>query len=1749
MTTKIIFKKAGRIFLYLLGTIFLMIIVAFIYINTSSGKRFIKNKIQSFLQHKLNTKVVIDSLDFSLPKWVELKGIYLEDEKKDTLLYGGQISVDINMLHLISGNIDIGKVAVKNMYANISRSENDTVFNYQFIMNAFAGATKVNTLPADTAALKITFKKLLLEDIRVKFSDNYAGNNFTVHIKNAAARLNQFQPDRMRFGIDDFAASGIGFFMITSKAPAAPVSTNNAAINLFLNAGNINFTDIKIRYQNKVNGMYYFNAIQYLGISKTSLDLADENARLGKVILDSSSIYFTSPKLASIKIADSTTTTTGSNWKIAIDMLRLSNDRVVYNDNNIAPRGGFDYSHIALKNIDINTGKIFYSADSILADIHQLAFADKSGFKIDTTHADVHYSTKGIEVRSLYIKTPQSVIQNKLVIKYNDLKKITTSPQNSIVDIQLKNTVVAVNDIYLLAPFVKKYMPEEKFTNKHIDISVDVKGTLKELNIPLLQLAGLDGTRINAKAILYNVTDTKSLAYDVTIFNSSLPKSDIIKFIPPGRINNELMNKLPAVVSFGTHLKGNSKNSTAAVDINSTGFSLKGKGTVKNINNPSALQYDIAIGSSRIERSFIEALVPAGTIPPNITLPKRMLLTGTVKGDMNNVQPNLTLGGTYGVASVNGFVHHFKDAQKASYDLSFTTQNFEVGKLIKQDTVIGSITFNGYAKGNGLNYKTMNAVIKTNVQKVGFKKYDYKNILLNAVLKNGDIESNGSIDDQNIKLQYNATANVKDQYPSIQTNIKVDTIQLKPLNLYPDTLNASFNAVLKATDLNPASMDVYAKIDSSKLTIHSQRYALDSIIAKAKTTNGVNAISLVSPLADIKANGKFAYDKIGSSLLSYIDKYYHITDTVLQNTAPQQISFDGVIKKNAVVESLAAGFEYDNIIFKGSFSSNESDSALQLKANVPYLVYKTNRISNGTIDITSLNNNISGAINFDTLHFGTNSFYKTAINATVAGDSLSIAALTKDSKNTDRFAIGAYITQQNKGYTFTLKDSLLLDYKKWIVAPNNKVTWSPEGILVKNLLVQFNGSKLSAASRENMLNSPIDVIIDNFKIKDITSMINSDTLLASGTINGKFSIAEFNKKLPAFTGNIKVDSLLFMQQLLGNITLFTEKSGENSITAKMDLTGNDNNVEVKGDYYLNDDARQFDVTMNVINLNMKTIQAFSQGNLVRSSGRINGNITVDGTFTEPHWNGAINFDTTRFSIAKLGTSYAIGNQKISFNYPVISLNNFSIKDSANNGLVMDGEITSKSVTEYNFDLAINAKNFTVVNVSKAFANQVYGFAAVDADISVTGNATTPVIEGNIALNDKSDVTLVLPESNINKDAAKSVVRFIDKDTFALPEKVAFRAVNEVKPAFAQFLNYNLNVQIGKAAALTIIIDPSSGDELKIQGDAQLNAGVDPGGNIILAGNYDLNSGYYILNYQFLKKKFNLLPGSTIAFSGPATNAQINITAEYIAKTSPKDLLGNEIGTVDSKLANAFKQEIPFRVLLTLKGSMMKPEISFAIDLPEENKNVQISSDLRTTIENKLTQLKSDVGATNRQVFSLLLFNRFVGEQSTDFFSTSGTGGGGGFSDLARQSVSKFLSSALDNIAADLFKGLDINLNLNSYKDYTSGDAQQKTDLNVAVTKSFVNDRLSISVGKNFGIEGQDASAKAAQQKGSGFLPDVTASYKLTQDGKYMLRVYKKTQFEVILDGYVIETGVAFIFTMDYDKFRKLFGKRNKTATK
>jgi hypothetical protein len=38
----------------------------------------------------------------------------------------------------------------------------------------------------------------------------------------------------------------------------------------------------------------------------------------------------------------------------------------------------------------------------------------------------------------------------------------------------------------------------------------------------------------------------------------------------------------------------------------------------------------------------------------------------------------------------------------------------------------------------------------------------------------------------------------------------------------------------------------------------------------------------------------------------------------------------------------------------------------------------------------------------------------------------------------------------------------------------------------------------------------------------------------------------------------------------------------------------------------------------------------------------------------------------------------------------------------------------------------------------------------------------------------------------------------------------------------------------------------------------------------------------------------------------------------------------------------------------------------------------------------------------------------------------------------------------------------------------------------------------------------------------------------------MVRTYRKNEYQVAIAGQVVETGVAFILTMSYNKFRELF---------
>jgi hypothetical protein len=343
------------------------------------------------------------------------------------------------------------------------------------------------------------------------------------------------------------------------------------------------------------------------------------------------------------------------------------------------------------------------------------------------------------------------------------------------------------------------------------------------------------------------------------------------------------------------------------------------------------------------------------------------------------------------------------------------------------------------------------------------------------------------------------------------------------------------------------------------------------------------------------------------------------------------------------------------------------------------------------------------------------------------------------------------------------------------------------------------------------------------------------------------------------------------------------------------------------------------------------------------------------------------------------------------------------------------------------------------------------------------------------------------------------------------------------------MNVSVDISLDKEAELTLVIDKGNGDYLNLKGEAQLTGGIDPSGKTTLTGKYEVAAGAYEMNFNAIRRKFDIQKGSYIIWNGEPTMATLNITAIYKANVAPIDLLGNQLGTQSATVRNTYKQKIPFQTLLMMNGELLKPEITFDIKLPDGNYGV--SSDIVSASQTKLEQLRQEPAELNKQVFALLLLNRFVGENP--FASESG---GTSAESLARQSVSKILSQQLNDLSAELISGVQLEFDLESTDDYTSGSMENRTDLNVAVSKKLLDDRLKVTVGSSFGVEGKER----ANEETTNIAGDVSLDYQLTKDGRYMVRAYRKNEYQVAVEGQVIETGVAFVITMSYNKFRELF---------
>lgn len=1467
-----------------------------------------------------------------------------------------------------------------------------------------------------------------------------------------------------------------------------------------------------------------------------SISLKDFTGKINRTLADSTyNFQFIIDAFASKnnnkKVQDSSKTA----MKMHVNHLSLDNIRLKYVDE----LEGSDYT-VSLRYLDTHINKF---------DIDRMAF--------DVNSIDI----EGLDARSIVGWAKASPLQPK--IKDTSTRGTSNGLRIQLNELRVENSSVFLDD--QSSPRLKEGMDYAHLDAKSISLKAEnifyepdsivaqiEHASLKEQSgFTLEQLQGkfsYTASGISADNLLVQTPSSKiqraihatypslealknnieMLQVQVDLPGSYVSVKDILTFAPVLR-KQAIFTNPTAVFKISGKISGNLKDLSAErlqlEGLSGTKIDLSGQ--IKGLPNVRHLEANAHINSFQTSRKDLLAVLPA-TLFKDINVPERISLNGTVVGNENNIQANINFASTSGDIRLKGTAQHFADSIAAIYDLTIETNKLQAGKILKNND-LQNITAQFHLQGRGLTISSANTVLRGTIDEAGYRNYVYHAVSINALIKNKHAQLNTGITDPNIKLVLEAEADLANKYPAVSLSMNIDSIKMKALHLtkteyiYRGKLKANFD------NTDPAALNGKLDIMSSLLVTEKDRLELDTVRLLAVHRGDSERISLRSGIANINVRGIYKVSELGSIFQQSVEPYFK---GAIPNAPPSSNKYSFTVSVHAVdnptLKVLMPSLErFEELRLTGRFVS---DSGWYANVDLPSLTVGSTHVEDFTMNAGTKKDSLVVKISAGMLKLAGNTIYNLGLTASAANDHLNFATHFNDRAGKEKYSLAGMVVHRQDEYEISLAENLLLNYQKWSIAKNNSIKIGNSDIAIHDFTLKHSNEQLVLQSIGNNSNAPLKADFSNFTIGTLAAFVMPDSLAIDGTVNGSLNLRNVMQK-PSFSGDLTINNLSFKKDTAGDLRVAFTSNSSDLVHAEMKLTGRGNTVDISGNYYPQaTDGNEIKVDVNLSQLNLAAVEGITMGEITRATGNITGRVTLSGKTSAPTVNGSLNFKKVVFTLSMLNSQFKVDDKDIVINQEGIKFNNFTIRDSADNTATLDGMVYTTNFTSYKFAVDVKADNFRILNTPKNANKLYYGQLYFSSNMRVNGTDLLPVVDGRITILNKTKLTVVVPEQSPGVESQKGIVQFVNRKVPENDTLFMSTVINDsINRARITGLDISANIEIKKEAEFNLIVDEANGDFLRMKGEGLLTSSIDRSGKITMAGSYELTDGEYQMTFNFLKRKFNIQQGSRIVWEGDPLKATLDITAIYIAKAAPldlvKDLLGPDAGTG----RNAYLQRLPFQVYLKAQGELLHPFISFDIQLPQD-KNYGVGQDVVESSNIKLTQLRQDQSELNKQVFALLLLNRFITENPFE----SSTGGLSAET-FARQSASRLLTEQLNQLAGDLVKGVDINFDVSSTQDYSTGSEEDRTELNVSLSKRLLNDQLTVTVGSNFQLEGQNTNQNASNIAG-----DVAVDYKLSKDGRYMLRAYRKNEYEGIVDGYVVETGVGFIFTLDYNRFRDIF---------
>jgi hypothetical protein len=215
----------------------LLLISAWIFLQTDFGQNWLAQKVTGKLSKDLQTKISIRHVSIEFFNRLQLEGVYIEDQKNDTLLYAGAVNVRITDWFFFKEKADLKYIGLDNAVIHLNRT--DSTWNYAFLANYFASTDTVKKVKKE-AGIEFNLQKVVLNNVTFLQKDAWLGSDMTVKLGSLDLDADELSASKKSIHVKNIELTDPYFSSLSyqgkgTKAPSSPMDWS------------IRFNNIKIK--------------------------------------------------------------------------------------------------------------------------------------------------------------------------------------------------------------------------------------------------------------------------------------------------------------------------------------------------------------------------------------------------------------------------------------------------------------------------------------------------------------------------------------------------------------------------------------------------------------------------------------------------------------------------------------------------------------------------------------------------------------------------------------------------------------------------------------------------------------------------------------------------------------------------------------------------------------------------------------------------------------------------------------------------------------------------------------------------------------------------------------------------------------------------------------------------------------------------------------------------------------------------------------------------------------------------------------------------------------------------------------------------------------------------------------------------------------------------------------------------------------------------------------------------------------